>query len=130
MALGLVLEPVEHGGAVDAGEQADTELRRRARGAAPGALPPLRRTRTRSGARPSGADLEHDGRNHVMDTGRFLLAVVLVIGVIIATNLMFPPIPPAPPPDVRADSAQVDSSVIGGAPDRSQSRGIDSGNRQ
>ena len=41
-----------------------------------------------------------------MDTGRFLLAIVLMIGVIIATNLLFPPIP-SEPPAVSTDSTRV-----------------------
>ena len=44
------------------------------------------------------------------DTGRFLLAIVLMIGVIITTNLMFPPVPPEPPA-IAADSAAVDSTA-------------------
>ena len=41
-----------------------------------------------------------------MDTGRFLVAVVLMIGVIIVTNLLFPPIP-SQTPELASDSAQV-----------------------
>lgn len=47
-----------------------------------------------------------------MDTGRFLLAVVLMIGVIIVTNLLFPPIPRSDP-GIAADSTVVADS---GAP--------------
>lgn len=48
-----------------------------------------------------------------MDTGRFLLAIVLMIGVIIATNLLFPPVPPEPA-TVAPDSTQaIDSGVPG-----------------
>lgn len=48
-----------------------------------------------------------------MDTGRFLVAVVLMIGVIIATNLLFPPIP-SEMPTMAGDSVQVVDSA--GAP--------------
>ncbi|HUF13234.1 MAG TPA: membrane protein insertase YidC [Longimicrobiales bacterium] len=46
-----------------------------------------------------------------MDTGRFLLAVVLMIGVIIVTNLLFPPIP-SQDPAVPADSVQVVDTAV------------------
>ena len=46
------------------------------------------------------------------DTGRFLLAIVLMIGVIITTNLLFPPVP-ADPTGMAADSSAIapDSTV-------------------
>src|SRR5690606_18501523 len=36
-----------------------------------------------------------DGR--VMDSGRFLLAVLLMIALVVVTNIIFPPVPPAQP---------------------------------
>ena len=50
---------------------------------------------------------------------RFLLAVVLMIGVLVVTNLMFPPVPPEEMPGyVPPDSALVsdEGSQTGGAP--------------
>ena len=49
------------------------------------------------------------------DTGRFFLAIVLMIGVIIATNKLFPPIVPERP-EVAGDSLSVDSSGTAEAP--------------
>jgi YidC/Oxa1 family membrane protein insertase len=48
-----------------------------------------------------------------MDTGRFVLAIVLVIGVIIVTNILFPPLP-VDRPGVLADSvAPGDATGVG-----------------
>lgn len=44
------------------------------------------------------------------DTGRFLLAIVLMIGVIITTNLLFPPVP-AEQPGAVADSTATSEDV-------------------
>jgi len=52
-------------------------------------------------------------------TFRFVLAVVLMIGVIIVTNLLFPPAAPEPAPDITVDSAApaVDTVAQGAAQD-------------
>ena len=50
------------------------------------------------------------------DTGRFLLAIVLMIGVIITTNLLFPPVP-AERPQIGADSLTVESAAAPGSRD-------------
>ncbi len=47
---------------------------------------------------------------------RFLLAIVLMVGVLVGTNLLFPPVPPEEPGGVGSDSAAVveDTAAPGG----------------
>ncbi|MGH7476732.1 MAG: membrane protein insertase YidC [Longimicrobiales bacterium] len=53
-----------------------------------------------------------------MQNSRFLLAIVLAIGVILVTNLLFPPVRPTPPAAPPADTSAVraDTPAPGGEP--------------
>lgn len=48
-------------------------------------------------SRPGGDSISSAESESLMQTGRFILAVVLMVAVIVVTNILFPPLPPEQP---------------------------------